>query len=311
MAVELSVNLNNISPFVRYAHEIEFNSTFALKNRSLYDNEFIFGIEGEASITLLEEEYRIKAGDLLHIKPHVEHSMQIFQGNSFRCICVHFDWIDIGKEYDFSPYTVYMKRSIENNPILTESELSTRPVDQFMDFEFPTHLHVADSTLTLTAFRDIIHFFENTHISAKLHMKAAFLQIMAYVSQEVTTSEGVTVSHPNVALVLQSIQYMREHYAERISHSAMAAMHRLTPKYFGTLFKRVTGRTITDYLLKIRMERAKELLKASSYSIQEIAAITGIHDVYYFSKLFKNTEGISPGRYRKSMNSLFSSLLLP
>ena len=49
------------------------------------------------------------------------------------------------------------------------------------------------------------------------------------------------------------------------------------------------------------MQKAKELLKDDSRSIEEIANAVGYHDYFYFTKVFKKTQGISPSKYRKSL----------
>ena len=57
----------------------------------------------------------------------------------------------------------------------------------------------------------------------------------------------------------------------------------------------------SDYIASLRIQRAKELLRDDRLSIQEIAEIVGYNDYFYFTKVFKRVEGISPSKYRKSM----------
>ena len=52
--------------------------------------------------------------------------------------------------------------------------------------------------------------------------------------------------------------------------------------------------------MKLRIRKAKELLAAGANTVTEIASLVGVGDVYYFSKLFKRAEGVSPTEYRKS-----------
>lgn len=72
----------------------------------------------------------------------------------------------------------------------------------------------------------------------------------------------------------------------------------LDSAYFSRLFKKRTGMSPKQYLLKIRMERAKELLLTTDHSIKEIAATVGYNDPLYFSKLFYKAEGMAPSKYR-------------
>lgn len=73
----------------------------------------------------------------------------------------------------------------------------------------------------------------------------------------------------------------------------------LAPNYLSTLFKKETGETISDYTQKLRLEKAKNLLRTTNLNLNEIAAQVGYSDPKHFSKLFKKTFGIRPQDYRK------------
>ena len=102
-------------------------------------------------------------------------------------------------------------------------------------------------------------------------------------------------------VVSQLVNYFEEHYAEKISLDQIAENMYLSPFYISRIFKSETGDTPIHHLIKIRLERARELLEQeNSGSIQEIAAAVGYDDAYHFSKLFKKQYGIPPSQIRKS-----------
>ena len=68
------------------------------------------------------------------------------------------------------------------------------------------------------------------------------------------------------------------------------------------LFKDETGKNFIDYVTDIRLDRAKEMLKAGQYSIKEITAETGYSDQNYFSRLFKRKFGLTPTEFKKNMD---------
>ena len=72
--------------------------------------------------------------------------------------------------------------------------------------------------------------------------------------------------------------------------------------YLTTAFKRVYGISVQEYLLRVRMQKAKELLKATELQIQEIGARVGYEDQLNFSRIFRKYEGISPSEYRRRAN---------
>ena len=59
--------------------------------------------------------------------------------------------------------------------------------------------------------------------------------------------------------------------------------------------------TFSDYIVSLRMQKARELLRDESKSIEQIAELVGYNDYFYFTKVFKKSQGISPSKYRKSL----------
>ena len=84
-----------------------------------------------------------------------------------------------------------------------------------------------------------------------------------------------------------------------LSLKALAAMQRINPSYLSTLFKKETGRTVTDYVNQRRVRYAIQLLTSTKLQIQTIAQHCGIPDVNYFTKVFKKYVGKTPGQFRQ------------
>lgn len=107
--------------------------------------------------------------------------------------------------------------------------------------------------------------------------------------------ESVNYSLP----VQKIIQYIEEHYWERVTLGQVADNVYLSRSYVSVLFKRETGWKFCDYLQEVRLRNACEFLLNSSCSIQEVAAQTGFFDTPHFSRVFKEKMGVSPSQYRK------------
>lgn len=93
--------------------------------------------------------------------------------------------------------------------------------------------------------------------------------------------------------------YIAKHYAEKIVLEDIAQLVNLNPTYFSVVFKKETGSNFSDYLINVRMEEAKALLRESNETILVIAEKVGYKDPKYFSQLFTKTVGIKPNNYRK------------
>ena len=97
----------------------------------------------------------------------------------------------------------------------------------------------------------------------------------------------------------KSQHYMETHFAEKIALADVANAVGLSSNYFHTLFREATGVTPHDYLISCRVNAAKELLWDSTISMSEVAERCGFGCQQYLNNVFKNTTGLSPGRYRK------------
>ena len=94
-------------------------------------------------------------------------------------------------------------------------------------------------------------------------------------------------------------RYLQEHLAEEISLSVLAEQFHLSAQYISQLFKSEIGVNFLAYLTNIRMERAKKLLLTTSLPIAQVSEQSGYGDYRVFTKVFKNSEGITPSQYRR------------
>lgn len=95
------------------------------------------------------------------------------------------------------------------------------------------------------------------------------------------------------------LQYINLHYAEDLYLETMAEMTGTSPKYFSNFFKRAVGTNFVEYLNKIRISHAKELLKKGEASISDIGEKVGYANSSTFTSTFKKYCGVSPMEYRK------------
>lgn len=104
----------------------------------------------------------------------------------------------------------------------------------------------------------------------------------------------------NKATIIEAIKtYIEKHYAEEISLEIMASKVYMSPSYISTLFKEVTGESFTDYIIKVRMNKAKEFLITEDKDISFIAGMVGYDNVRSFMRAFKKYMGMTPTEYKR------------
>lgn len=96
------------------------------------------------------------------------------------------------------------------------------------------------------------------------------------------------------------IAFMRDNLARPLSLSQLAAQAHLHPTYFSNQFARVMGLPPIAMLIRLRVEKAQELLWFTELPIKQIAAATGFRDEFYFSRQFRKVAGCSPQHYRRN-----------
>jgi transcriptional regulatory protein len=96
-------------------------------------------------------------------------------------------------------------------------------------------------------------------------------------------------------------KYIKENYKRDISAGDVAGILGYSDVYFSKIFKQLFDDTFINYLTKVRIDKAKVLLKDVSFNIKEVGASVGYTDSNYFTKVFKRSVGMSPSEYRGSV----------
>ena len=101
------------------------------------------------------------------------------------------------------------------------------------------------------------------------------------------------------APVRQAKAYLSEHFRENPTLEQVSDVVGMSPAYFSTLFKKELGIGFSEYLIQLRCEEAKRLMRETGESMNRIAEDVGYLDAKYFSRIFRKTVGIKPSEYRK------------
>lgn len=136
------------------------------------------------------------------------------------------------------------------------------------------------------------------HPACGWHAEAYFRLIIAEYARNLKTLpayEGRT--DPLQLQVEQAIRWLSLQYSQPVSIEMMAKALGYHRSYLSKIFKQYTGKSPTQYLLKIRMERARVLL-GEPLTVEQVASSVGFSDALYFSKQFRKWFGCSPSQYR-------------
>lgn len=167
---------------------------------------------------------------------------------------------------------------------------------KFFDREQPfINTNLQESLLTL--FHQLIEKIQSAQIGYHQIISGITLQILGLlhaISQHYLHSEDDCR-----AMILKAKFLLRESVMEKINMKQLAKELPMGYSSFRKIFKTETNQSPNQYLLDIRLCKAKDLLQSTTMNINEIAYQTGFISIYNFSKIFKKKNGISPAYYRR------------
>jgi len=118
---------------------------------------------------------------------------------------------------------------------------------------------------------------------------------------EASDKYSVTKKPESNAVISTIVSIINDHFMDPISVTSLADNVKLSPAYLCVLFKQVTGMTINQFITQTRLQKAKDMLKDVTYTVEEVCYYVGYLSTSYFSRLFKQTTGLTPSEYRNSV----------
>ena len=240
--------------------------------------EIIRVIDGGMNMTLNNKPHTLKVGDVAFINRETVH-----QGTP--CDCV-YECVVFHGEFLYSE--AFDCLSLVKN--ITDGEWT---VNEY----FPK-----DSGKSYAALCRIFEVVLSDLPSRKFSVIAAFYNFFACVLEEkqyaCNFGSKEQSSDKNLIRLKKILTYLRENFDKPITLASLAKAVNRSPKYIGSFFKNMTGKTPMEYLNEYRIEKATRKLRTTDMSVTDIAFSCGFSDLSYFIKTFKRINGVSPGKYR-------------
>jgi len=229
---------------------------------------FQYTISGLGMIRVGERQYRLEAGSAFFIKFHGDYCYYMpDESDHYECMFISFHGEEAAKCW--SHFTG------EHGPVFYLPEYSIP-----------------------------IRTLKSIHQEAKLKkitdVYRASMLAYQFIMELYRFSKGYGVLKKWPALVSEAARLMQEKYDQIDGLEGVASQIGVTKSHLIKLFHRTVGKTPIEYLTKVRMEKAVELLRSEDLSLDEIAQQVGYADVNYFIKVFRKFFGIPPGKFRKN-----------
>lgn len=247
-------------------------------------HEFLYITHGEGIIECNTTRYSVKPGDLVVVNSGELHS-------GYNCSDI------------LSYYCIIVDPSIlnSNSGDACEIKYLTPILQNLILFENIIH----EDQAVIGCIQTIIEEYRNQDVGFELSIKSCIYRILTLL---IRSHRLTTLTLREYALRKKELErlnpvfnYIEKNFQDKISVAQLASLANLSSFHFCRLFKKLTDKTVTDYVNSLRISKAASLLTDSGMSITEAALAAGFNDINYFSRTFKKYKNESPSAYRQKI----------
>ncbi|NJP36819.1 helix-turn-helix transcriptional regulator [Bacillus luteus] len=252
--------------------------------RTFHLFDFLFVTKGTLYMKEAEQIFKLNPGDYLILVPGRHHAGYRLCEEDTSFYWAHFQLnapytVKQGEKPDWSQ--VYRKQATHQTP----DEFQLR-IGQSGTFLHPERAKAVFESLLAAEHSD--------DPEMRMHRQSRFFDCLIYLQKE-----AMELPSGAQEVARRTMAYIQDHYKIGVRIDELAQQLLYHPDYVTRSMKKVTGLTPKQYLHHVRLEKAKELLQNGSYHVAAVSEESGFKDVSYFSRLFKEREGMTPGQYRR------------
>ena len=237
---------------------------------------------GSTKYIIEQTTYEVDEGDIVWIPPYTDHKTLPNKTERHKRLLI----------WTLAPY---LESCLKNSKELAEFYRHHRVIKTT-----PREVQIFKKITNLL----LMEYFSKQHANRETIMSGMLVSLLTFVKHTYernnkdynirqTSSSNDSKYIPNMLM-----SYIDSHFSEDISLTDLAEQVNMNPSYVSSLFKRSFGFTFKEYLVKLRIEKAKQLLKSTNSTVESIAQECGFRSINLFCKTFKNSVGISPMMFR-------------
>lgn len=247
--------------------------------------ELTIVFKGTASHIINKHELTAKAGDVFILKPGVIHSfpdVSEFGHYVFSYVPAMLDHIGLDLQQTAAYQTLF---AIGHSPEYAEFDSLLRlSLDALGKVEALVDSMLDELRKKRTGFSSIVN--------------ARFIELVALLCREYENQGIKTGTPPDINRAAKLASFIENNFRNPLSFSSVAKKLGVSTRQLRRIFKKHYGISPLDYLMRVRIYHAANMLNTSSMNITEIASSCGFYDSNYLSHQFKKTVGISPRQWR-------------
>lgn len=253
--------------YVQEAGYFKTSPPYFTERQNLNSYLIVYTLSGKGSLEYNQKKYTIYPGQAFYIHCIPHHLYSCADKSGWEILWLHFNGVTAGGYYD---------EFIKN---------------QFAPIKFQ------DTFLIESILRRILSLTIKKDVHSEIISSNLIVNLLTELIIQNNT-EGLALSLiPDY--LKQTLKELEKHFLEPFSLEKLAASIGVSKYHLSREFKKYIGTTLNEYVITLRLNYAKELLRYSPSSVEDIAYACGINQVSHFINLFKDREGMTPLQYRK------------
>lgn len=265
------MHINNLFFYIYYCNIRQANGLgngSRRVTRTLQHHELLLISKGRGNAIVENKRLQFKEGMICYISPNVQHTIEVDNEEQISFLSVHFSYADV----DFS----------NNKWNIRDGQQILAP---YFVRELRDYYHINDT------FKKLVESW-NLKLPGYDFIAKALLQQLIYEIYQNLRRENKNYS---VSLKIEKIiEYMRQNIDKKVTLNELSDMTQLSYTYLSRVFKETTGYSLIGFFNKMKVDKAKEYIIDGDKKVKEIARMLGFTDEFYFSRIFKKIEGVSP-----------------
>ena len=248
--------------------------------------EISFAKSGRAEYMIGDKMYDVREGDIFIFNSLEPHAMGVREGDEITNMVVRFDpefvWSIENNLFDVRYLKVFFGRDDGFSNKLEQSHPSAQEIRRLL-------LEMEEESRRKSSEYDLM---------VKIKLLNVLVCLIRYYGYPRNGQEPKFVRKQAIARMNQIADYIDRHLHEEIRLESLAGLVHMNTSYFSVFFKKYTGLSPSEYIMKKRIYRSIEYLRATDKTILEIAGLCGFNNVSNFNKAFKKVTNKKPSDFR-------------
>ncbi len=277
------MELSQLNPHIRYARLHHTHLGNRREFSICYDCRLFFVENADGYVVVNGNKYNISNGTAIYFPPQTKYRFNFKNDEGFKIIVMDFDLVS-----DFSHFKTSLGTATEKS--FSEEKLLKYPIHEALAEPIIKSLPQIGTSLTQCTenFLSKGNFYRE---SSSALLKLCLLELL----RKNSTGSNYSKLCENV------INYIYENYANQtLTNAVIAEEFNYHPYHLNHIVREETGKSLHKHLVDTRLNIAKNYLLTTSYSIEQISWKSGFSSTSYFIKIFKDSLGITPKKYRQT-----------